>query len=119
MEKLNLETFKSKIFDYENNNQWSYKGELPAIIDFYADWCGPCKALSPILEEIAQDYSGQVKVYKVDTDASPELASLFEVRGIPSLLFVPKTGEPSMAAGFIGKDGLERAIAELFAISKS
>lgn len=119
MEVLSLESFKSKIFDYENNKTWSFKGERPAIVDFYADWCAPCRALSPVLEQVAQDYAGQVDIYKVDTEATPELAALFEVRGIPAILFVPKSGDPAMSSGFMPQESFEKAIEELFAIKKN
>lgn len=117
MEVLNLETFKSKIFNFEVHKDWNFIGERPVIIDFYADWCAPCQALSPVLEELAQEYQGKVDIYKVDTEASPELAALFGVRGIPALLFVPQTGEPAMSSGFTPKENLQRAIQELFGIA--
>ena len=92
--------FLEKIMDYETNPEvWKYKGELPAIIDFYADWCGPCKTTSPILEEIAKEYSGKILVYKIDTDKEKELASVFGIRSIPSFLYIPKEGKPTMTSG--------------------
>lgn len=116
MEILTLETFKSKIFDFETTKEWTYKGERPAIIDFYADWCGPCHMLSPILERVAARYAGQVDVYKIDTEASPELSVLFGIRGIPSLLFVPLKGEPAMSSGVMPEESFDNAIGELFGL---
>jgi thioredoxin 1 len=118
METLNEKTFKKKVFDYENGKDWKYEGELPAVVDFYADWCGPCKALSPILAEISTEYEGRLHIYKVDTEATPELAGLFGVRSIPSILFVPKEGKPSMAAGLVPKNELKRAIREILNVSE-
>lgn len=114
MEVLNINTFKEKIFDFEKSKQWSYNGQRPAIVDFYADWCGPCRALSPILERVAQKYQGKVDIYKVDTQATPELAALFEVRGIPSILFIPMQGEPAMSSGLMPEESFDQAINELF-----
>lgn len=118
MEVLNIETFKTKVFDFEKNKEWSFAGEKPVIVDFYADWCAPCRALGPVLEEISKDYAGKVDVYKVDTEASPELAAMFGVRGIPAILFIPKSGEPAMSSGFMPKESFEKAIDELFSIKK-
>ncbi len=118
MEVLTLETFKSKIFDFEKSKEWSYQGTRPAIIDFYADWCGPCRALAPILDEVAEKYKGEVDIYKIDTEASPDLAALFGIRSIPSILFVPLQGEPAMSSGMMREDGFDRAISELFKITK-
>jgi thioredoxin 1 len=119
MEILTVESFKEKVFNFEQSKTWNFQGPRPAIIDFYADWCGPCRMLAPILEEVEKSYSGKVDVYKVNTEATPELAALFGVRGIPSLLFVPMIGEPAMSSGVIQEDGFEKAILELFNISKS
>jgi thioredoxin 1 len=115
-EKLTTDTFKKKIFDYESNKEWKFNGGRPAIIDFYADWCGPCRMLAPILDEVSVEYAGKVDVFKIDTEAQPELAQLFGIRSIPSVLFVPMTGEPAMNAGFIPREGFDRAISELFGV---
>lgn len=109
-EQLTKETFFKKVFNYEQNKDWKYEGELPAIIDFYADWCGPCKMVAPILEEISEEYAGKINVYKIDTEAEQELAGAFGIRSIPSLLFVPKEGQPQMAQGALPKDSLKEAI---------
>lgn len=117
MEFLNAQTFKEKIFDYEKETQWKYKGTKPAIIDFYADWCGPCRMLAPVLEEIEKQYGDKIDIFKVDTEASPELAAVFGIRGIPSILFIPADGsQPAMVTGFIPKEAFEEAIEEIFKI---
>lgn len=116
MQTLTTETFKAQIFDFENSKEWTFKGSKPAIIDFYADWCGPCKMLAPVLERIAEQYQGQVDIYKVDTEASQELAALFGIRSIPSILFIPMTGEPAMSNGFMPEESFKNAIADLFQI---
>ncbi len=113
MEHLTAATFKSKIFDYENNKEWKYEGDKPAIIDFYADWCGPCKMVAPVLEELAGEYEGKVNIYKVDTEVEQELASVFGIRSIPSILFIPVSGQPQMAAGAMPKEGFVQAINEI------
>lgn len=116
MEILNEETFKSKVFNYETEKDWKFNGDTPAIVDFYADWCGPCKRLAPVLEELSKEYQGKVQIFKVDTEASPELAGLFQIRSIPSLLFIPKEGLPTMATGALPKDELKRAIKDVLAV---
>jgi len=91
--------FIDNIMDYEKSEEWDYKGNLPAIVDFYATWCPPCKVSNPILEELAEEYSGQIKVYKVDVDLEQELASVFGIQSIPSFLFIPVEGQPVMSQG--------------------
>ncbi len=105
--------FLEKIFDYEKNTEWSYKGELPALIDFYADWCAPCKIVAPVLEELSETYNGKINIYKVDTEAEQELAAIFGIRSIPSLLFIPKNDKPQMAVGALPKETLVNAIEQV------
>ncbi len=118
MEILNIETFKEKIYDFSLSKDWNFKGLRPAIIDFYADWCGPCRSLAPILDEVSNDYKNRVDIYKINTEKFPVLAALFEVRSIPALLFIPVNGKPAMSSGFMPKDSFEKAILELFEIQK-
>ena len=113
MEHLTKETFQEKVFNYEVNKEWKYEGDLPCLIDFYADWCGPCKMVAPILEELAKEYEGKIHIYKVDTEAQQELAAAFGIRSIPSLLFCPKEGQPQMAMGALPKATMEKAIKEI------
>ncbi len=110
MEHLTKETFLRKVFDYEKNKDWKYEGELPAIIDFYADWCAPCRMVAPILEDLSKEYAGKINVYKVDTDKEQELAAVFGIRSIPSILFIPKKGKPQMAMGAMPKEAFVEAI---------
>ncbi len=116
MEYLNIATFKTKVFDFEKSQTWQFNGQRPAIIDFYADWCAPCRALAPVLDEVSRDYAGKVDIYKVNTETEPELAALFDVRGIPAVLFIPKSGEPAMSSGFMPKESFVKAINDLFGI---
>lgn len=116
MKTINLTKggFLNRIADFENNpNEWKFLGARPALIDFYATWCGPCKALAPVLEEIAALYDGQVDIYKVNVDDEEELASLFQIRSVPSLLFIPMEGTPQMAQGALPKKQLIQAIDEI------
>lgn len=111
--------FLAKVANYEASpNEWKYLGDKPAIIDFYADWCGPCKAIAPILEELAEEYDGQIYIYKVDTEKERELAAAFNIRSIPSLLFVPMDEAPQMAMGALPKAEFKKAIEELLLKSK-
>lgn len=108
---LTKEDFLKKVANYETNPQeWKYLGDKPCLIDFYADWCGPCKAVAPILEELSKEYDGQIYIYKIDTDAEQELAAAFGIRSIPSLLFVPMEGKPQMSMGAMPKNQLVEAI---------
>ncbi len=107
--KLTAKKFKDEIFDYTNGTEWKYKGEKPAIIDFYADWCGPCKMVAPILEELS-DERDDVVIYKVDTEVEQELSSVFGIRSIPSMLFIPMDKQPMMQAGALPKHSLEEII---------
>jgi len=119
MEHLTKETFKSKVFDYEKNKEWKFEGKNPAIIDFYADWCGPCKMVAPVLEDLSNEYDGKVDIYKVDTEVEQELAAVFGIRSIPSILFVPVSGQPQMSAGAMQKEGFVQAINEILLVQKN
>ena len=116
-EHLTLETFKEKVFDYENNEKWNYKGELPAIIDFYADWCGPCKQVAPIMKELANEYDGKVLIYKVDTDAERQLAGMFRIESIPSILFIPVGEQPQMVTGALPKESFVKIIEDVLKVN--
>lgn len=111
-EHLTKETFKEKIFDYEKSQEWKFLGDLPCLIDFYADWCGPCKMVAPLLEELAVEYEGKVNIFKIDTEAEQELATVFQIQSIPSLLFIPKDGQPQMATGALPKETMKKVIDE-------
>ena len=117
MENLTTTTFKEKILDYTINKEWNYTGEKPAIIDFYADWCQPCKILSPILEDLSKEYP-EIDFYKVNTETEPELAMVFQVRSIPTLFFIPVGGAPQMTMGALPKFQLVQMIQNVFGIKK-
>ncbi len=103
--------FLAKVADYETNpSEWKYLGDKPAIIDFYADWCGPCKMIAPVLEELAAEYEGKIYIYKVNTEQEQELSALFGIRSIPTLLFIPMSGQPQMAQGAMPKAAFKEAI---------
>ena len=112
-EALTKETFLSKIFDYEKNKEWKYDGELPAVIDFWAPWCGPCRFLSPVIEELSEEMKGQVNFYKINTDEEQELGAVFGIQSIPSLLFIP-TGskQPMMSMGAMPKAEMKKVFEE-------
>ncbi len=116
VETLTTQDFKEKVFNYDESQQWNYKGDLPCIIDFYADWCGPCKMVEPILEELAKEYERKLRVYRVNTDQEQELAGVFGIRSIPSLLFVPLNEQPQMAVGALPKDAFKQAIKEVLKV---
>jgi len=117
MEHLNKDTFRTKVFDFEANKDWKFSGELPCIIDFYADWCGPCKMVAPILEDLSREYAGKVDIYKVDTEQEQELAAMFGIRSIPSILFVPRDGKPQMAMGALPKESFKDAIKSVLGVN--
>jgi thioredoxin 1 len=116
IEHLTAETFKEKVFDFENNKEWKFQGDKPCLIDFYADWCQPCKMVAPILEELAEDYDGKLTIFKIDTEAEKELAGIFGIQSIPSLLFVPMEGMPQMAQGALPKETFKQAIKEVLEV---
>ncbi len=116
MEHLTSQTFREKIFNFEKEKDWKYEGDKPCIIDFYADWCGPCKMVAPVLDELSEEYSGKIDFYKVDTEAEQELASVFGIRSIPSFLFIPVTGKPQMAMGALPKESFKQAFNDVLMI---
>ncbi len=113
MEHLTKQSFLDKVFNYETNQEWKFEGKLPCIIDFYADWCGPCKMVAPILEELSEEFKGKIDIYKIDTEAEQELAAAFGISSIPSILFCPAEGQPQMAQGAMPKDSFKQAINEI------
>jgi thioredoxin 1 len=110
--KLTTSDFKEKIFDYETAEQWEYKGVTPAIIDFYADWCGPCRMVAPVLEELSEEYAERLVIYKVDTEAEQELAAVFGIQSIPTFLFIPMAGKPMLQPGAFPKNVFKEVIEE-------
>ena len=115
-ENLTKQTFIDKVFNFEQDKEWTFRGEKPAIIDFYADWCGPCKMVAPILEELSDEYGEKLDIYKVDTDAEQELASMFGIQSIPSMLFIPVDDKPQMAVGALPKDSIKQAMKEVLKV---
>jgi thioredoxin 1 len=102
---LTTDQFRKVVWDYQKDPKtFTYIGKLPCIVDFYADWCRPCKMVAPIMEDLAKEYKGKIVIYKVNTDQERELASIFNIRSIPSLLMIPKTGQPTMSVGLYAKD---------------
>jgi thioredoxin 1 len=116
IEQLTNETFKKKVFDYEKNKEWKFEGDKPCLIDFYADWCGPCKIVEPILEELADEYNDKIDIFRVDTEKEQELAGVFGIRSIPSLLFVPAEGQPQMAMGALPKETFKKAFKDVLKV---
>jgi thioredoxin len=109
---MTTQDFKDKVFNYETEQDWKYKGKLPAIIDFYADWCGPCKMVAPVLEELSKEYQGRLVIYKVNTDIEQELSSVFGIQSIPTILFIGADGEPMMQPGAFPKHVFKQVIEE-------
>jgi len=117
-EQLTKKTFFEKVFNWEKNQDWKFEGELPCIIDFYADWCQPCKMVAPILEELSEEYAGKMNVYKVNTEQEQELAGAFGIRSIPSMLFVPANDKPQMAVGALPKESILKAMEEVLSVTE-
>ena len=115
--QMTTQSFKEQVFDYSTQKDWKYQGQLPAIIDFYADWCGPCKMVAPILEELQAEYGEKLVIYKVNTEEQQELAGLFGIQSIPSLLFIPVDGQPQMAMGALPKETFKSAIADVLSVT--
>ena len=110
---LTYNEFLKKVWDFEKNpNTFIYKGELPAIIDFYADWCGPCRRVAPIMEKLAEEYDGKLLVYKVNTDQERGLSAAFQVKSIPMVLFIPLEGQPMMQVGALPEEGYRKVVEE-------
>jgi len=110
--QLDTQGFKDKIFNYETESEWKYQGTKAAIIDFYADWCGPCKTVAPVLEELSDRYKDDLAIYKIDTDKEMELSSLFGIQSIPTLLFIPVNSNPIVQKGALPKNILQQIIEE-------
>ena len=110
--KMTTKDFKEQVFNYETEKEWKYLGNKPAIIDFYADWCGPCKMVAPILEELSEEYKEDLVIYKVNTDIEQELSSVFGIQSIPSFLFIDSDGEPKMQPGAFPKHVFKQVIEE-------
>jgi len=113
---MNNEMFKQKVYNYDVNKEWKFEGSLPVIIDFYADWCGPCRQLSPRVEAIAKEYEGRIVVYKVNTDSEQLLAQNMGVSSLPTLLFIPLKGKPQATMGAVPKETLVKAIREVLLV---
>ena len=113
MQLLTNAQFKSQVFDYENKQEWENQNDKPVLIDFYADWCGPCTMLNPILENMEKHYGDRVDFFKVDADQERELVQAFGIQSLPSLLFIPKEGQPQMAKGAVQPDQLKQAIEDI------
>lgn len=114
---ITTEQFKARIFDYMAEKDWTYKGERPCIIDFYTTWCGPCKRLAPIMEELAEKYCGQIDFYKADIEQERELAAVFQISSIPQVLYIPASGEkPALLKGLYPKEQIEDIIREFLKV---
>jgi thioredoxin len=118
-EHLNKESFRDKVFNFEKNKEWKYEGNLPALVDFWAPWCGPCRMVGPVIDELSKEFEGKVNFYKVNTDEEQELSAAFGIRSIPSLLFIPSTGDPKMATGALPKNELKKMIDQELLVSST
>ncbi|WP_461644090.1 thioredoxin [Labilibaculum euxinus] len=114
---LDDNSFKEKVFDFTNSKEWNFKGDKPVIVDFYATWCGPCKRVAPVLEELQKEYGQDIQIYKVDTDKSPMVSGAFGIKSIPSFLFIPVKGKPTMAQGALPKETFVKAIKDVLGVN--
>jgi thioredoxin len=117
LEHLTKDSFKQKVFNFETNKEWKYEGTTPAIIDFYADWCAPCRMVAPILEELKEEYGDKLEIFKVDTEQEREISAMFGIQSIPSLLFIPVDGQPQMAMGALPKETFKKAIGDVLKVN--
>jgi thioredoxin len=113
---LDDDSFKEKVFDYAKGGDWKFEGNKPVIVDFYVDWCGPCKRIAPVLKELQKEYGNAIQIYKVDTDMAPAVSAAFGIKSIPSLLFVPMEGKPTMAQGALPKSTFVKAIDDVLGV---
>jgi len=115
---LNDASFKKNVWDYSQNSTWKYEGNKPIIIDFYADWCRPCKMIAPHLKAIQSEYGNKLQVYKINTDKNPQLANLFKIRSIPTILFVPADGVYKQIVGYRSKQQFEEIVQTVLKVEK-
>jgi len=115
---LTEQSFKDLVFNWEESKEWKYAGNVPAIIDFWAEWCGPCKMIGPILEELQGEYGDKIQIFKVNTQNEQNLAAMFGIQSIPSLLFIPIDAQPQMAVGALPKDELKKAISSVLKVEQ-
>ncbi len=113
MTVINTQEFKDLVFNFSKNTEWKFDGKLPVLVDFFAEWCGPCKMIAPVLEKLAKEYEGKIHIYKVDTDKEPELSAVFGISSVPSLLFIPTDGQPQMNPGALPEPQLRKAIEDV------
>jgi len=111
---ISTQEFKDLVFNYDESKEWKFKGDKPAVIDFYADWCAPCKMVAPIIEELSSEFEGKIDFYKVNTEVEQELSGAFGIRSIPSILFIPVEGQPQMSAGALPKNTFKEAFKDIF-----
>ncbi len=115
--QMSTQMFTKLVWDYKKNpKEFTFTGDLPVIIDFYADWCRPCRMIAPFMDEFAKEYNGKIRVFKVNTDAEQELAQLFQIRSIPAVMFVPKSGKPQMSVGALPKESFVKLINDLLLV---
>lgn len=116
VEFLNSEQFRKQIFDYSKGEPWNFQGDTPIILNLSATWCGPCRMFAPVLEQVSDEYEGKLKVYKVDTDVSPEIPALFGTKGVPATLFISKNDDPALVMGAVPLDSMKEAIKDQFGL---